>query len=372
MKPALEIIQQHAEEGASLTPSFLSNLPENKEKNAICFASDRNYLAFTLVAIQSILSNASPDGYYDIVILGTDCSGQDGMFQPFLSDRVNIRILDMEKYIEKFGMRDFYVSGNIPMAAYFRFFIPEIFAEYDKVLYLDGDILACDDVNKLLSEELGDALVGCMLDIGMIGVKPGRRDYVEKILGISPEQYFCSGVLLYNIKECKAFDFIGKCLAKLHELVNPPYHDQDVLNAVTAGRTKMLPVRWQFFSGFLSPKVRKKLKNLPELQEECRKAEQNLGIIHYARTKPWNDAHTDLAERWWAVADSTTVGLSLRLRYSERRGARLDEAVKLMGRPWLYLTYSLYKILALFFGGEQRQECQRKSKLLKYLIRHDS
>lgn len=221
---------------ATLLPSG-----QNTEKTAICFASDGNYLDYTLVAIQSIIEHSSTDYYYDIVILGTDCADREVLFQPLLAKNVSIRILDMEMYIEKFCMRNFYVSGNIPMATYFRFFIPEIFVEYNKVLYLDGDVLACDDVKYLLAEDLGDSLVGGVRDAATFTFSKKRRTYLADKLGVSPEQYFCAGIMLYNITTCKEFGFSNKCLAKLEELVEPPYHDQDVLNAVAKGRKSRSP-----------------------------------------------------------------------------------------------------------------------------------
>ena len=344
---------------------------QNMAKTAICFASDRNYLDFTLVAIQSIIAHTSPDYHYDIVILGTDCAGREEIFQPLLSNNVSIRILDMEAYIEKFGMRDFYVSGNIPMATYFRFFIPEIFAEYCKVLYLDGDILACDDVKLLLAEELGDALVGCMNDVAMFDISKKRQAYLENRLRVSPKHYFCAGVLLYNIKKCKEFDLSAKSMAKLHELVDPPFHDQDVLNSVTADRTKSLPMRWHFITEVLKPKELKKRESDPELLARIKKAADDPGIIHYAGAKPWNEDRLVLAERWWKTADSTPLGPALRLRLERRRSDTLAEAVSLMGRPWLFVTYAFYKAATLLAAGEKRKEYKRRAKLLKYIIRQN-
>lgn len=339
-------------------------------KCGICFASDGNYLDFTLVAIQSIIDHASPDFHYDITILGTDCGDREARLKPFQRENVSIRILDMEEYIEKFDMRSFHVSGNIPMAAYFRFFIPEIFADYDKVLYLDGDVLACDDVKHLLAEDLGDSLVGIMLLSNKHCLDKGRLEYKKNQLGISPEQYFCSGIMFYNIKECQKFSLAKKCVAKLKELVDPPYHDQDVLNAVTWGRRKQLPLRWHLITGYLEPGVQDKIRSLPDVQEDIRQAEQAPGLIHYGGAKPWNEDTLVKAGLWWKTADSTPMGMALRLRLARLQKERLAEAVTLMGKPWLFLSYAAYKVAAQITAGARRKELKRKAKLLKYIIRH--
>jgi lipopolysaccharide biosynthesis glycosyltransferase len=111
-------------------------------------------------------------------------------------------------------------------------------------------------------------------------------------------------------------------------------------------------------------------KAVREAFAEYQKAAQCPGILHYAGAKPWNDDRSELADLWWAVADTTSAGTALRLRHSMLRDDRLAEAVQLMGKPWLFLTYSFYKVLTLFVTGERRKESKRKSKLLKYLIRH--
>jgi len=343
---------------------------QNTVKTAICFASDRNYLDYTFVAIQSIIEHASDDYCYDIVILGTDCAGREEPFRSLFSKNVSVRILDMEAYIEKFGMRDFYVSGNIPMASYFRFFIPEIFSEYSKVLYLDGDVLVCDDVKFLLAEDLGDALVGAVRDAGTLALPKKRQAYLEKRLGVSPEKYFCSGIMLYNVEACNAFNFSNRCIAKLEELVAPPYHDQDVLNSVTRGRVKQIPLRWHLITTVLPLVEMNRLSGGADVTAEYQKAIKEPGILHYAGAKPWNEDRIALADLWWKTADATSVGLSLRLRLERKRSNRLEEAVSFMGLPWLFLTYSFYKLVTLFAAGERRKEYKRRAKLLKYIIRH--
>ena len=55
----------------------------------------------------------------------------------------------------KMPIRDYY-----NMTTYFRFFIAEMFPEYDKAIYLDSDTVVQGDISELYRTELGDCWVG--------------------------------------------------------------------------------------------------------------------------------------------------------------------------------------------------------------------
>ena len=109
----------------------------NKEKRIIpiFFAIDDSYTPFLAVALQSLIDNASKEYNYLIKILHTNVQEENQKeIKKFESENVNIEYVDLSYYIEKVKdklyTRDYYTNTT-----YFRLFLPELYPQYDKVLY---------------------------------------------------------------------------------------------------------------------------------------------------------------------------------------------------------------------------------------------
>ena len=130
-------------------------------RNAICLASDQNYIDYTYVTVLSIAEHASKDSHYEVVILSTGVlEYKKQIFYALNSDNFSVRFVDMEKYLEQTEMRNFFISRHVSTATYFRYFIPEIFSNYDRVLYMDGDVIALEDVAELFSFNIDGRMLG--------------------------------------------------------------------------------------------------------------------------------------------------------------------------------------------------------------------
>ncbi len=58
---------------------------------------------------------------------------------------------------------EFYACHDFSEAMYYRFFIPQILSEYEKVLYLDTDTVVTNCVSKIFEQDLSGYRVGCLL-----------------------------------------------------------------------------------------------------------------------------------------------------------------------------------------------------------------
>ena len=117
----------------------------------------------------------------------------------------------MNYYIEdvkdKLYTRDYYTKTT-----YFRLFIPNLYPQYDKAIYLDSDIVVLGDIAKLYNEDIGDNLVAAVPD-NVIQTNKVFQDYVERVVGIATyKNYFNAGMLLMNLDEMRKFDFQNKFL----------------------------------------------------------------------------------------------------------------------------------------------------------------
>lgn len=121
----------------------------------------------------------------------------------------------------------FYSHGYYTPTVYFRFFIPEIFAHYEKVLYLDSDLICLRDIADLYRVDIGGNLLGAVRDVEYARIynenceiKGYRvKDYCDDILKLKDyTHYFNSGVLGFNIKKCREFALTDKLLKRLAEV----------------------------------------------------------------------------------------------------------------------------------------------------------
>lgn len=58
------------------------------------------------------------------------------------------------------------------------------------------------------------------------------------------KQYFNSGVLLFNIKQCNSINFLECFLDTLKDIKEPIFMDQCVFNAMLENRVKFLDLRY--------------------------------------------------------------------------------------------------------------------------------
>ena len=131
----------------------------------IVFATDDNFVPYLYVAMYSLISNADENNNYDIVILYSKINNYNiSRLLELSSDNVSIRFFDMTEYMNKYSEL-WYTHWNYSDAVYYRFFIPEIFSNYDKVLYLDGDVIFNCDVSELYNVYLKDNYIAAVQDI---------------------------------------------------------------------------------------------------------------------------------------------------------------------------------------------------------------
>ena len=310
----------------SLPISFVENTdvplalyPAFEHNNiALCFSADKNYPSYLSVAIQSVISHASVDFNYDIVILDDDVCYVDKIKIQNLSNKKNIsiRFVYMEpyirRYVEHISIKDF---AWYTRSIYFRYFIPRIFNKYSKVLYLDCDVVALDDVAALFNIDLSGCMIGAVKDIE-------RRRWLksdecrektlnfDRNLGIcDSRQYFNSGVCLFNVTKMLAENVVDK-LVEMTKIFNSNeknhYGDQDILNGLFYNDVCFIDEAWNVMWV-----VNNRVKDWNiELDLESyllyKKSLKNARLIHYCdREKPWIYPELLLADYWWKEARKT-------------------------------------------------------------------
>lgn len=270
----------------------------------VAFSTDGNYCSSLGVALQSMINHMNSKLNYHVYILGDDVSVGDKSVIYQMDKNIKnlfIHFIDMHDYKEK--IKNIFVDRHLSVAAYYRFFLPEILPDIDKVLYLDTDIIINEDIADLYNIDISKNIIGGCRDLAIVHCDFWdfkKSHEMLKSLGYkNPYDYINSGVLLFNLKKMREQNTTQKLLdtALSHSFV---FHDQDAINLVCDGDIKILDGKWNFIT-HTSPEI------YPYHVKQdiyTRIAENNIGIIHYAgASKPWNSGiNSLLSGAWWKVA----------------------------------------------------------------------
>ncbi|MBP5209794.1 MAG: glycosyltransferase family 8 protein [Clostridia bacterium] len=262
-------------------------IPQNAEIVPVFFAVDENYTPCLSVAIRSMIDHADKNAYFKIYVLVDKlCREERTNIGSLRCERADIEFVCVERKLNAIGshlhLRDYYSQ-----ATYYRFFIPDLFPQYDKGLYLDCDILLNDDVCKIYRTNLGKKLLGAVpCDVF------GRVDlfgrYAEKVLGLRRERVFNAGVILMNLAEMRRVKLEEQFVDLLARRTYKVTQDQDYLNVLCRNRVVYFPAEWNS-----TPFPEKKGTTPPAL-------------VHFKiNCKPWHYRGIPHEEIFWKVARKT-------------------------------------------------------------------
>lgn len=185
----------------------------------------------------------------------------------------SIRIHEYKIKID--NMNHFHTSGHINITTYYRILIPSLLSSrIKKVIYLDSDMVICDDICELWSFDIMNQAIGAIADM--------QGNDRKNELGIPQTSlYFNAGVLLMNLElwrdnmlATKVIEYIKYNPEKLK------YWDQDALNSVLYDSCLYLPNRWNVQSNAYFRKSRDNII-VDSLMSPS--------IIHFTTgSKPWH------------------------------------------------------------------------------------
>ena len=263
----------------------------------IVMAADSSYIPYAAVSICSMIATKSPDTLYRVHILHTEPQlfGMEHLLSLSQTD-VSIELHNTYDSISPYE-NQLYSKSHYTKEMYLRWWIGDLFPNYDKVIYLDCDTIVCCDLLQLYQEDISDASVGGVIDFATPSVC--RR--IENQLGLQAEQYINTGVLLMNSATWRRKKIAQHCVSCLNQhepLVCP---DQDVLNLVCQNSIKYLDVRWNAQWHHFWDRPDNHL--IPPFDRMFDLAIHNPGILHFTSSiKPWNHPSAPCANQFWHYA----------------------------------------------------------------------
>lgn len=261
---------------ADLSPAF------PKDNVPVVFAVDEMYVPYLAVALLSILRRLSGNLDALIIVDGLEKRRQCELVGRFADyPNCSIRFVDIHDYVENSAMKQVEQVRTFTRAASFRIAIPEMLVNYEKVLYLDTDIVCRHDLSQLFQIDLGDSWLGAVIDGGEVPMS--QREFGSKNGFHDWDNYFNSGMLLMNARSFREQALLERLLEIV--LADDRYSpDQNALNFVCHGHVLFLDRRWNVQAGY---------------RDLLRKLAWHPYICHYTCQKPWHCPSCYLGNLWW-------------------------------------------------------------------------
>lgn len=279
------------------------------------FITDNDFAILTGVAIYSLKKHANKNCIYNINIICNKVKDSYILrFKNLKTKRfiINIIKVDGSKY-DNLKKDNLHVSTT----AIFKFDLPNIFPNLDKILYVDGDVLFQSDLINLYNEDISKNYAGVVIDYNGL-TYPSE---FKKRLRVKNKYYFNSGMLLLNLKKLRE-DNIPQKLIKYRLYKNNFYMDQDAFNVVFKDNVKYLSLNYNFVITCWRNFEENIFIDFFNLEKQVEKIDylKNADIVHFASAdKPSKYIDVPMASEWFKYFNSSTFkNIELNRKYLKK------------------------------------------------------
>ena len=211
-------------------------------KTAIITCVNEAWLAPACVTLLSLARNLR-QSQADLFIVADSLSADGANDIAAFERRHSIKIKVVIHQPQGFEALD---SHRYSSATFLRLCLPKIIpADYQRLLYLDSDVIALDDMTPLLKIELGGKALGAVPEAKMAQGRGILTDWHRKQMGINKSSdYFNAGVLLFDWPQTCARQLLEKSTELLLSGRDFAFLDQDALNITFSDHWQALPLKW--------------------------------------------------------------------------------------------------------------------------------
>lgn len=302
----------------------------------IVIAFTPNYVVPAVTCLMSIINNLKETSQLHVICLISE----------ELPEEMKLRIQQIGRLCVEYSfvnlqgrLRDVYVDAKYTEAASYRLLLPSLFPEYNKVMYIDCDVIVRNDLANLYRNiDLKNNYLAAVFEAPL--------DFqVErfKAIGCNPMEYINSGFLIMNLELMRRDNMVEKFLKALR-VDYLEFPDQDVLNQLCKGKIIGIPPYYNSIRTFFLPQYKKVF--LQKYTEKDWDEIQRHGTVHYTGAKPWNHFTIEFC-LWW--------------QYYERLPQDIKENWKVNKK-----MYFLYRIYNSYFGRILINGVQSIYRKLKY------
>lgn len=225
----------------------------------IVVACDNHYMPLLAGLIKSIEVNHKTEEHIHFFIL------DDGIYkrnklklkESVSAEVFTIHWISKENVIPP-GMNIPYDNSSYPLTIHMRMFIPYFIPEeFEKVIYMDVDMIVIDEISRLWKTDLADYTIAAASDAWLktFGQSHAIENY--KQLGFEADtKYFNTGLLIMNTRKWRESDFTPKvfqCIDDNRKFAN--YPDQYGLNVIFANKWLELDIGWNWSAAEWNPEA---------------------------------------------------------------------------------------------------------------------
>ncbi len=251
----------------------------------VVLITDDNYAMPTAVAITSLYCNKKQGSNYAVYIICTDVSQENmKLFKQLSKDDFPVELIvsDGSRFSD-FSMENFHVSP----ASINKFELPNIFPQYDKILYLDSDMLVLSDLTELFSVDIEGKYAAVVKDYKTTTYNPPIlcKLHIED----KHEFYFNSGMMLLNLKKMRNDGITEKLYDYRKNGINY-FMDQDALNVVFEEEVVYVDVKYNTLFTVIANFSHDKVESYYDIEEyeSISNIIDRTSIVHLAGIyKPW-------------------------------------------------------------------------------------
>lgn len=260
----------------------------------IVTAANEDYSYPLSVMLKSLEMNLENGCCVNVYVLFSSFSDKAKSEMTFSLDSEKLNLNWVEVNHNK--LLDLKIDGHVSIATYYRLLIEETFLEFDKVIYLDADLIVNRCICKMWKANFKGrhllAVPHASRKSRLVSGERGLPSY--KVLGIPEDtRTFNAGVLILNLKLWRRDNISTKVieyLKKYHEYVL--WWDQDGLNAILYNKWLPLSAVWNVMTNHLV--TFSSWEDSLLSKRVYLTVWRNPAIVHYAGpSKPWLPDYVD-------------------------------------------------------------------------------
>lgn len=274
----------------------------------VVFSSDDNYARHAGISITSLYENNQNTEEINVFLIDDYISNENHQRLDSIAHRYGreISYIPFANYKKNLQLNN---KWELPISAYARLFVAEMVpADVDRLLYLDCDTVICDSLQELWNTDLHGNTIGAVEDVASCVFR-------EETGIAEPFRYFCSGIILIDLKKWRETDAQQRLLDYLDSKNGVVrHHDQTILNGVFWNDCYMLHPRYDaltptFVMSYQNLRAYFRLWDLYYSKREIKESIRKPAIIHFTSSnvgRPWeNNKHpkAKVYQEYWRKSE---------------------------------------------------------------------
>lgn len=262
---------------------------------------DENYMKYSYVFVKTLAEN-----YHGVEPLTLFCLVPEDIVDlelNFISvlgnlNNLSVKFLCSSEFTELQNKKLLHGSSYISNNAWHRIFIPSIFTEYDRVIYIDSDTIVTRDIQPILDYSPYTTFAAFI---------ENNPEMSMSLFGSMDVPYFNAGVFIADLNYWRSENIQDKMVSTILSGKVTKFLDQDMLNKFFTNQLSPLPITFNYPAWY---------------DENYEVYISNPIIVHFVgNMKPWKKhSSKSILPKKWRDKHMEITGIDLELDSEYRQG----------------------------------------------------